>query len=574
MITREDILAANRTGALLQTIAATPHDQFESVARLISGLHNSGEINLLLSFEPQPLADVSAPHIYSVRQIFCQALPHIDCSAESAEAACTNVFQRLAPDGTAFLVCDSLSEWFRQTPTRTEEGLTLVYRDPDSHRRLVRPMLLAGANHDASRYVEEALNLSNDSDSPVRLDALWALGQIAPPEDEHILTRTIRRFNEVIDVPDSDEDTATIVDAALNLLHRTDGGIVNAVEPLLEKASRIQSPPTRQALANGLLHHRRHFSEAMTDAAFASLRHTTKHEVHTGKTIDWILYEWGLDADRKRVSAFLVELFTQGDDALDLEILSDLRQQLCGQPGDVLGWYVVSLLLTGEHVLCTAAQRLLPFKGTRDGLDIDLSRFSLPTCWIPYLARKILSYCLLNKESAAALLLSCLRVVPERNREELEALVFDHFLLNYLTAIDWFESAVSVKDKAKQSVDRLSSRLRAYVTELDRCGTCPAFRPSERERQLQGYRQSDFHRAVHKKAEQGSLLSALAHKATVLYGTSGVVYVQRDAESEPQRQEVAMGAHEYSFEIPKLELLDPVGSQYNNRLFRSERPPS
>jgi len=574
MIAREDILEANSTGALLQTIASTPHDQFESVARLLSDLHNTGEIDLLSSFEPQPLADVSAPFIYSVRQVFCQVLPHIDCPAEAAEAACKNVFERLAPDGTALLVCDSLFEWFQQRPTRAQEGLTLVHRDPDTHRRLVRPTLLAGANHDADKYVEEAFNLSNDPDSPVRLDALWALGQIAPNEDENILARTIRRFNQVIDVPSSDEDTATVVEAALSLLHRTDGGIVNAVEPLLEKVSRIQSPPTRQALANGLLHHRRHFSEAMTDAAFASLRHTTKHEAQTGQTIDWILYQWDLDADRKRVFAFLVKLFTQGDDALDLENLSDFRYQLRSQSGNVLGWYVVSLLLTGEHVLCTAAQRLLPFKGTRDGLDIDLRPFSLPTCWVPYLARKVLGYCLLNKESAAALLLSCLRAVQERNREELEELVFDHFLLNYLTVIDWFESAVSVKDRAKQSVDRLSSRLRAYVTELDRCGTCPAFRPSERERQLQGYRQADFHRAVHKKAEQGSLLSALAHKATVLYGTSGVVYVQRDSDTEPQRQEVAMGAHEYSFEIPKLEVLDPVGSQYNNRLFRSERPPS
>ena len=574
MITHEDIIEANRTGALLQTIAATPYDQLERVGRLLSGLHNIGEIDLLLAFEPQPLADVSVPFIYFIRQLFCQALPHIDCSAEAAETACTNVFERLTPDGTAILVCDSLAEWFRKTPARAEEGLTLIHRDPDSHGRLVRPVLLSGAVHDASRYVEEAFDLSNDSDSPVRLDALRALGQIVPVENETLLTRTFNRFNEVVDVSDPDEEPGIVVEAALNLLHRTDGGIVDAIAPLLEKVSRIQSSPTRQALANGLLHHRRHFSEAMTDAVFASVRHTTKHESQTGKMIDRILYQWDLDTDRKRVFAFLVKLFGQEDHALDLETLSDFRHQLRGQPGDVLGWYVVSLLLTGKYELCTAAQRLLPFKETRAGLDIDLDPFSLPSCWIPYLARKILGYCLLNKESAAALLLSCLRAVPEQSRAELEELVFDHFLLNYLTVIDWFESVVSAADRAKQSVNHLSSRLRAYVTELERCGTCPAFMPSERERQLQGYRQADFHRAVHKKAEQGSVLSTLAHKATVLYGTSGVVYVQRDADSEPQRQEVAIGAHEYSFEFPRLEVLDPVGSQYNNNLFRSECPPS
>ena len=574
MYTRQDIIEADDAGSLLETIAATPYAQFDSAVRLLSGLHNCGDIDFLASCEPPPLAALSDHSFFALQRVFCQTLPHIDCSAEAAASACESMFARAGNDGTAGLVYGSLSEWFRQSPSRAEEGLALIHRHRDTHRRLVRPVLLAGPTHDASKYVEEAFNLSNDSHSPVRLDALWALGQIVPAENEPFLTRTIERFNELVDALVSDEDTAIVVEAALNLLHRTDGGIVNAVEPLFEKASRNHAPATRHALATGLLRHRDHYSQAMTDAVFAALQHTINHESHTAKTIDWLLYQWDLDADRKRVLAFLVKLFTQGDDALDLQTLSDFRHQLRGQPGDVLGWYVVSLLLTGEHALCTAAQSLLPFNETRDGLDIDLSSFSLPPRWIPYLARKILGYCILNKESAAALLLSCLRAVPERNLEELEELVFDHFLLNYLTAMGWFESAVSDDDRAKQSVERLSSRLRAYVTELDRCGTCPAFRPSERERQLQGYRQADFHRAVHRKAEQGSLLSILAHKATVLYGTSGVVYVQRDADSEPQRQEVGMGAHEYSFEFPRLDVIDPVGLQYNTRLFRSERPPS
>ena len=573
MNTSGDIIAASHTGILLETIAATPYDQFETVARMLAGLHNRGEIDFLASFEPQPLTDVSNCSIHSVQQIFCKALPHIDCSTEAAEIACRNMFARLADDGTAGLVYGSLSEWFRQRPTRGQEGLALIHRDPDTYRRLARPVLLAGTTHDADRYVEEAFDFSSDPHSPIRLDALWTLGQIVPAENETLLTRTIERFNKVIDAPDSEEDTAIVVEAVASLLHRADGRIVNAVEPLLEKASRSQTPSSRHALATGLLHHRRHYSEAMIDATFAALQHTNKHDIHTSKTIDWILYQWDLDSDRQRVLAFLVKLFTQGGNALDLETLSDFRHQLRDQPGDVLGWYIVSLLLTGDHALCTAAERLLPYKETPHGLDIDLSPFSLTPSWILYLARKILGYCLLNKESAAALLLSCLRTVPEQNRTELEALVLDHFLMNYLTAIDWFESAISDDDRAKQSADRLSSQLRVYVAELEQYGICPAFRPSERERQLQGYRQADLQRDVHKKAEQGSLLSALAHKATVLYGTSGIIYVHRDPASEPVRQEISMGTFEHFLEFPRLEAIDPVGLQYNIHLFRSEEPP-
>ena len=484
------------------------------------------------------------------------------------------MFERLDGDGAAGFVYDSLSQWFRRDPARAEEGLTLIDRDPTTHRRLVRPVLLAGATHDAGRYVQDAFRLSNDPSSPVRLDALWSLGRIVPADNDPLITRTLERFNEVIDAPDSDEDTPIVVEAALDLHRRTDGCIVDAVESLLEKASGSRTPSSRFALATGLLDHRHHYSEAMIDATLAALQYTTKDEVHTAKTIDWILYSWDLDSDRRRILAYLVELFSQGEDALDFETLSDFRHQLRDQPGRMLGWYVVSLLLTGKHALCTAAEHLLPFNETRAGLDIDLSPFSLSPRWVLYLARKILGYGILHMESAAALLLSCLRAMPEPDRAELEEFVFGHFLMNYPNAIDCFEAAVSDAERAKQSVDQLSSRLREYVAELERHGFCPAFQPSERERQLQGYRQADYWRAVHKEAEQGSLLSALVHKAPVLYGTSAIFYVQRDPATEPDRQEVAMRAVGHSFAFPQLETIDPVGLQYNIQMFRAEPPPS
>ena len=574
MYTRHDVLEASHAGQLLETIAATPNQNLDSAGRMLADLHNRGEIDFLASWEPASLAAVSGHHFFPLQRIFCHALPHIDCSAEAAARACQNMFARAGNDGAAGQVYVSLSAWFGQSPVHADEGLALILHDPETHRRLVRPLFIAGANHDARKYFEEAFSFSNDSDSPIRLDALWALGQIASAEDETLLTRTIDYFDKVIDAPVSDGDTAVVVEAALNLLHRSGSSVAHAVEPLLQEACRKPTPETRYALANGLLLHRRHYTEAMVDTTFSALQHTTKHDIHTSNAIDSILYQWDLDADRQRVLRFLVGLFSQGNDALDLDLLANFSHQLRNQPGDVLGWYIVSLLLTGEHALCEAAERLLPYQQTREGLDIDLGPFSLTPPWILYLARKTLGYCPLHKESAAALLLSCLRIVPDQDRTELEDLVLDHFLMNYLTAIDWFESALADSDPARDSVDRLSSSLREYVAGLERYGTCPAFRPSERERLLQGYRQTDFQREVHKKAEQRSLLSALAHKATILYGTASIFNIRRDDASEPQRQEVSMRRYEHFFEFPRLDSIDPVGLQYNIRRFRSEPPPS
>ena len=188
------------------------------------------------------------------------------------------------------MVYGSLSQWFRQSPTRAEEGLALIHHDPETHRPLVRPLFLAGANHDVRKYVEEASRLSNKSDSPVRLDALWALGHIVPIEDEGLLTRTFTHLDEVLQAPVSDYDTAIVVEAAVNLLHRSDGRSAHAVEPLLQNACSHRTPETRYALANGLLIHRRHLTDTMVDAAFSALRYTDKHDIHTAKAIDSVRY--------------------------------------------------------------------------------------------------------------------------------------------------------------------------------------------------------------------------------------------------------------------------------------------
>ena len=568
---RDTLLAANDVGNLLETLVATEYNDIESVANAVSSLHNSDEINILAACESLQLEAVSNHSFFALQRVFCQTLPQLDCSVDAAVATCERMFEKAGRDGASGLVYDSLSSWFQKNPIRVSEGLALLRRNMDVNSRLVRPVLLAGASHDATVSSENAFDLSNQALIHIRLDAIWSLGRIVPLEDERLLTLAVDRFDEVIEAPESDNDTAHAVEAALHLLHRAGGRILQAVEPLLVKACTAPTPATIHTLALGLQTRRNIYSQAMIDATFSALQHTNKQDAHTIATIDSILYQWDLDGDRQRVLEFLVNLLSHSDDAIEFDSLSDFRHRLRNEQGTVLGWYVVSLLLTGDYRLCLAANQMLPYNETRDGLDIDLTPFSLTSPWVLYLSRKILGYCIVNKESTAALLLSCLRVVSDDARAELENLVLDHFLMNYLTAVDWFTTALSPNDPAQQSVDRLSLALKSYVDE--QAGHCPAFRPTERERQLEGYRLGEFVRDIHKKAEEGSIFSLVAHKATLLYGTASIAYIYRDDHGEPERQEISLGTFEHAAEIPRMEAIDPVGLQYAICRFQSEPPP-
>ena len=280
-----------------------------------------------------------------------------------------------------------------------------------------------------------------------------------------------------------------------------------------------------------------------------------------------------MDGDRQRILQFLINLFGHPDGAIEFDALRNFRHQLGNGHGAVLGWYIVSLLLTGIPKLCLAAQQLLPYNKTHEGLDIDLSPFSLKSPWVLYLSRKILGYCIVYKESASALLLSCLRAVSDADRVELENLVRDYFLMNYLTAIDWFEAALTSNDPAQQSIQRLSQSINSYINELEQIGTCSAFRPSERDRQLESYRLGDFARGIQKKAEEGSTLLSLVHKATLLYGTASIAYIYRSDHNGPDRQEMPLKTFQHAAEIPRMEVIDPVGLNFAIYKFRLEPPP-
>ena len=134
MYTRQDIVEANDPGVFLETIAATPYQHIESAVRMLSELHNCGAIDFLASFEPPHVASVADQAFFPLQRIFCQTLPHIDCSAEAAANACNSMFARAGNDEAAGYVYSGLTEWFRQSPARADEGLALVHRDSGSAR--------------------------------------------------------------------------------------------------------------------------------------------------------------------------------------------------------------------------------------------------------------------------------------------------------------------------------------------------------------------------------------------------------------------------------------------------------
>ena len=545
----------------------------ETVSKTLAEMHNTGDLDLLDSLQHGEL-NADGTHVFHrVLDLFRRTLPLIDCDVSDALATVTSVNKRLAVAGVAATAHQGLHGWLQKDVCRPKQALSLVMRDSTPDDGVLRAVLTAGGETDPDEFTSQAVTLSLDPSPTTREAALFALGRIVPLDNDTLLDRTLKRLEQAVTTPAAEGETQAAVETALALFERAPDRLASKVEPIIVMVSAKVSPSIRNALALGLLRHRAILSTNMIDAIFSALGHADLTELETVSNIDLVLYDWDVDADRDRVCTLIQSLLTHRDNPLSVSNLDNFRHRLAEAEGQLLGWYVFSLLSSGDDRLCEAAAELLPYKETRPGIDIDLSATTPDPSWIPYLARKVLAYCLLKKECAAGLLLSCLRAVTKEYRDQLESDILHSFLFNYADAIQFFKTTVDAGDPAKRSVNRLARRLTSYERDLDRIGICGSFTPSERERRLQAYRQHDFMLDVHKKAEQTSIFSLVAHKSILLYGSASVANVQ-GADGSTHRQEMRFAEHRHSFDFPRLYVIDPVGLHFRINRFKGERPPS
>ena len=476
---------------------------------------------------------------------------------------------------TAGLVFGALREWFAQRLERTENGLRLIRSTLEAPAGVAHSVLLAGARHDVRKYAMEALDLTRQPHSQARLGAIAALGAMQLDQHEDLLLQAVHCLEEAIETPSSDSCAASAIQAALELLDRLGPSRVDLVEPLVLKACARPDVNTIHAITRGMQTNHTLYTEDMVDASLSAIAEFDKHVPVTIDEVDSMLYRWDIDGDRQRIFQFLVRLLCpDGGTTFDFSTQNSFGHRMRESRGDILGWYVISLLLTGERELCSAAFELLPYDGVPEGFDIDLSEFSLDGPTVLFLCEKIIGYLLSHRPCASALLLSCFRAISSDHARQLEDTVLTCFLINHPSAIDWFKEHVSSADQAHAMVKRLERRVKSYLKGLGKHGICSAFRPSEREYRYQQYKQLDLMQGIQRDALRGSIVSQIAHQSVVLYGTGTIYYMHTNDESGPHRQEAPFGSFQQTIEIPRLTVFDPVGLDFALSRFRAEPPPS
>jgi hypothetical protein len=187
-----------------------------------------------------------------------------------------------------------------------------------------------------------------------------------------------------------------------------------------------------------------------------------------------------------------------------------------------------------------------------------------------FLCRKAIGYLFVHPILAVSVLVSVLRTDLEtESATEVRSLLFDPLLLNYEGSVKELLQTITQEDASHPHVATVLDENQRYLEGLHTTGVIKEIEPTEHQRQIEMLRYSDQARQMHKDAMKKSILSDLVSRSVVLYGRRTLAYLEGPG-GKRSPFEMDLNKHGMSFELPRMDIIDPVGLDFMIRVFRAE----
>jgi len=330
------------------------------------------------------------------------------------------------------------------------------------------------------------------------------------------------------------------------------------VPKVVAAASATPGPLVQLNLVRAVSQQAKRIDRSSMKAVLDALRVIDPTKAGLVHELDHALYTLLELPDGDLVLDYLSDILSPDDSGFGLKQFDSVKHQLATGDRDRLFKLVVRWLLTGNHKLCAAASDILttaehptPFNTTTEGLGLTGADHI-------FLAYKAIGYLFTNPVVAASIIVASLRDCDKAAAKALGELLFDPLLVNYLGKARDYLRSIKAGDAAHGPVKKALKLADAYVKGLNTKGPIKELHPSEYQRSVERMRTQDMMRSAHKQAEKMSVIMSLVHRSTLLYGRKSITFVP---DPNNKRRPVTMDLHSFStsFELPRMEILDPVG---------------
>lgn len=573
---RAEILAHAADGTLLHAVfhdyGRRWMDDSDPTMQTLADLHNAGKIDLLSIVTRETIQPFKGQVFWGGQQVYRALISRLQASAESLLRTVQILIEVGGQDMAAGMPVEEFSKWCGADPTRPRELLNLVDHKVPNADRFLTIAIKQGVLVDRPYFLHRAFAFLAGGSEMERQASINALGQVACASDAE-WDRLIAAFTDLQSAEDAIR--APLITAIARQMKDAPENRRQELTALGIVIVQQLGDYTLDTAARTLAFDSEHLPDAFVEALLSSLQWINGANKGTVEILDIAMMKLVQLGQADRARTFLEPLLRRDDDRIELGALDSLCYQLRDTGGQTLEDWVVAWLLDGDYELGRAMNDALFGAGSdKFVFNVDFSRFALRDDDFSYVARKAIATFFLKQSVVASLLVSLLRSASAEAADAIVELLIDPVLINYAGIRDSYLTpiAADAADPAQAAVQKALAGQDDYLEGLQAIGIVPELHPSERERQLEWQRHSDSISEAWQAARKKSIFASIATESLILYGTRAVSWF-KDRDEEARRIETQMGSVSTSFEVPRIDIVDPMGLQMMLMQFRSEARP-
>jgi len=520
---------------------------------VIAAHRRGGEIDLVNILKGDPSARVG----YATRQLLEHAVPACTTNLEDVLALTADATAR-GEEGVPYWMLSALSRWCELSPANASPAMDAV-RDGRAPAGTLHTVVAAGMKVDRAQFIPIVIGMLLGGDTVEQNIAADLLGRVEDFDPSDCVT-AIDALETALRKATGDRVVAPLR-SILAIAARDATVALTGIAALDEVASRPDRH-VREAIAMEMMFGIAKADPELASAALALLHETGADETATIEGIDHILAQ--------NLSGPLANCVDHLADSVLVKGTATMKR---------LDSYERHLLADDTGALRRAATRWLiadaiPFyQAVRDVcqafhdepliFDLDFSAACLTPERAIRITRRACGMLLLSPESAASIIVSMMKSGPVAAIPALAATLWDPLLISYWTGPRKYLEAVmpSLPQPAAEAVSTVIAKLERYSENVGKARDIPEIRPSQHHRHIAAIKRYEEQLAIEKAARDGSIFASIASTSIIMFGDSAVF----DVVTEPGksiRQESRMGVHEYSHELPRLDIIDPFGTWY------------
>jgi len=538
--------------------------ELEAVEVRCVELHNAGFIDLLRLVESDALQVLNGADFFKAMHFFCRILPELEAPPARMMACVEALVTRGGEDMMASKPNAAFRAWCTKDPRRAREVIAAAQGGDDLASRHLTFAL------EARHAIIKARQIALAYDGTRRLSAITALGRMKD-DDPASCAETLVTFSKLLGTGADDNLRANMLQATAAIIARDLDAhspmVVNLVSRLVEEAGEA----TVHQSAHILWANREALQPEIIASLLKALSHINPTNKGTVRELDFGLQSLLESGHDEAAIGYVTQLLSRQDNDLGLDEFNSFTNTLISGPIERLSRVVVQWFLIGMTRLCDGLSKAIRSRGSMDGPPLNLRAEDLaisPTAQV-FICRKAIGWFLFKPTTAASVVVSVLRICDAETALKVQKLLSEILLLNYSGVREYLE-ALAPDDAAKGRVSQCLADSAAYLTALKAIPIIKELEPSEHHRRIERLRMSDQMRDVHKQARARSVFLNLVKQSVLLYGNRSVSFI-KDGNDALRPVEMDLKPYGVSFEMPRMEIIDPVGLEHMLNVFRSER---